>query len=260
MPNEMIHVTFGCKSHAMAARMIEHFEKEQAEAEKQLSDSLKNPQENGWVEFAPDGSSRPMQEPINAVPFHEAHPGQSAVPANAKGSAPTSYQQAMPQQSSAPMPAQAQAQSSAYAPAPGATPPQNSTYAPPPGAVPPQTSAYAPAPGTSPQASAPLPPPAVPPAAPPMPQQTPLFQPSGQAPQAASVPHNQQASVAPSAAPVISREQLQNALQVFATSADERRIQVRNLLTDFGVNAVYDLPEAAYPNFIVAVRKLGVAI
>ncbi|MDE5741100.1 MAG: hypothetical protein K2H90_01460 [Oscillospiraceae bacterium] len=216
-----ITVSFMCANSAMAAKMIEYFDKLSAESMQQLSDSLRNHPEQ-WTEYSPDGSSRPAAEPLNLNPPHVSNPDASAVPPNARSGAPAPYQQyAQPTQ-----------------PAPSVQPPPQQPPVPP-----------------APQASA-------------APQQVPQQpQPQAQpAPQSAQQPNYQQTSIAytpapnaiPSAsAPVIQRDKLMNALQLFASSSQAHQIQVRELLARFGVDAVTALPDASIPEFANYLRELG---
>lgn len=220
MPNTSITVSFACMNSAQAAKMIEYFDKLNAEGMQQLCDSLNNQPET-WTEFRPDGSYGPASEPLNAVPPHVANPNASVVPPTAQGSAPT-------------------------------------PYAPPAPPVPP----VPPAPNMVPNA------PAVMPAAPqsvPAPQSAPA--PVGM-PAAPAAPQYQQTSMAytpipnniPASAPVIKKEQLQSALQLFASSSPARSASVRELLARFGVDNLNALPEASYPEFANSLRGMGCAV
>lgn len=225
-----ITVSFNCPNSAFAAKLIEYFDRISAESMQQLSDSLRNCPEQ-WTEFSPDGSSIPAAEPVNFVPPHVSHPDASAVPPNARSAAPVSYQQSAPSAPPAPPapPAQPQAQPVPPAQQQAQTPPQS------------QQQAY---------------------------QQVPQ-QPSSNpqsAPQYAQQPNYQQTSIAytpapnamPSAsAPVIQRDKLMNALQLFASSSQAHQIQVRELLARFGVDAVTALPDASIPEFANYLRELG---
>lgn len=225
-----ITVSFNCPNSAFAAKLIEYFDRISAESMQQLSDSLRNCPEQ-WTEFSPDGSSIPAAEPVNFVPPHVSHPDASAVPPNARSAAPVSYQQSAPSAPPAPPapPAQPQAQPVPPAQQQAQTPPQS------------QQQAY---------------------------QQVPQ-QPSSNpqsAPQYAQQPNYQQTSIAytpapnamPSAsAPVIQRDKLMNALQLFASSSQAHQIQVRELLARFGVDAVTALPDASIPEFANHLRELG---
>lgn len=225
-----ITVSFNCPNSAFAAKLIEYFDRISAESMQQLSDSLRNCPEQ-WTEFSPDGSSIPAAEPVNFVPPHVSHPDASAVPPNARSAAPVSYQQSAPSAPPAPpaLPAQPQAQPVPPAQQQAQTPPQS------------QQQAY---------------------------QQVPQ-QPSSNpqsAPQYAQQPNYQQTSIAytpapnamPSAsAPVIQRDKLMNALQLFASSSQAHQIQVRELLARFGVDAVTALPDASIPEFANHLRELG---
>lgn len=222
-----ITVSFNCPNSAFAAKIIEYFDRISAESMQQLSDSLRNHPEQ-WTEYSPDGSSRPAAEPLNLTPPHVSHPDASAVPPNARSTAPAPYQQ--------------------YAQPAQATPP-----APPAPSV--QTAPQQPPAPPAPQAST-------------APQQAPQ-QPKPQiqsAPQSAQQPNYQQTSIAytpapnamPSAsAPVIQRDKLMNALQLFASSSQAHQIQVRELLARFGVDAVTALPDASIPEFANYLRELG---
>lgn len=64
----------------------------------------------------------------------------------------------------------------------------------------------------------------------------------------------------PSSAPVITKDQLQHALQLFASSSQARSVQVRDLLARFGVDNLNALPEAAYPEFANSLRSMGCAV
>lgn len=194
--------------------MIEYFDKLSAESMQQLSDSLRNHPEQ-WTEFAPDGSSRPMTEPMNLAPPHVAHPNNSAVPPNTAGSAPASYQQ------------------QPYTPNTLSTPP-----APPaPPAPPQQNQAPQPIPQSAPQSA----------------QQQ---QPSNYQQTAMTytpAPNN----IPAASAPVIKREQLNQALQVFASSSQAHQIQIRELLARFGVDSLNALSDASIPEFVNSLRELG---
>lgn len=233
--NTQITVSFACANSAMAAKMIEYFDRINAECAEQLSDSLRNhPQE--WVEFGPDGSSRPATEPVNMVPPHVAHPGASAVPPTAAGSAPVPYQMAAPQQPQAPM-----------QPAGQPVPPM------PQGAPMPQT-----APMPQPAAAAPMPQPPAPPTPAQIPPAAPAPQPAAY--QQTAMTYTPAPNNVPSPAPTIRKEQLQNAMQLFASSSQARSVQIRDLLARFGVNSFDGLPEASYPEFTNSLRGMGVAI
>lgn len=226
-----ITVSFNCPNSAFAAKLIEYFDRISAESMQQLSDSLKNHPEQ-WTEFSPDGSSRPAAEPVNLVPPHISHPDASAVPPNARSAAPVSYQQSAPSAPPAPPAPPAPNQPPAQKQMPSAqaqTPPQS------------QQQAY---------------------------QQVPQQSSSNpqSAPQSAQQPNYQQTSIAytpapnamPSAsAPVIQRDKLMNALQLFASSSQAHQIQVRELLARFGVDAVTALPDASIPEFANHLRELG---
>ena len=198
MPNTSITVSFACMNSAQAAKMIEYFDKLNAEGMQQLCDSLNNQPET-WTEFRPDGSYGPASEPLNAVPPHVANPNASVVPPTAQGSAPT-------------------------------------PYAPPAPPVPP-------APNMVPNA------PAVMPAAPAAPQ----YQQTSMA--YTPIPNN-----IPASAPVIKKEQLQSALQLFASSSPARSASVRELLARFGVDNLNALPEASYPEFANSLRGMGCSV
>ena len=226
-----ITVSFNCPNSAFAAKLIEYFDRISAESMQQLSDSLRNCPEQ-WTEFSPDGSSIPAAEPVNFVPPHVSHPDASAVPPNARSAAPVSYQQSAP---SAP-------------PAPPAPPAPNQP----------------PAQQQMPSTQAQTPPQSQQQAYQQVPQQS-QFQ-AQSAPQSAQQPNYQQTSIAytpapnamPSAsAPVIQRDKLMNALQLFASSSQAHQIQVRELLARFGVDAVTALPDASIPEFANYLRELG---
>lgn len=214
MPNTTgITVSFACTNSAMAAKMIEYFDRLSAESMQQLSDSLRDHPEQ-WTEFSPDGSSRPAAEPVNLVPPHVSQPNSSSVPPNASSSAPVPYQQSAP---SAP-------------PAPPAPPAQ------------PQAQPVPPAQQAMPSAQAPASP-----------------QPAQQAYQQTSMtytpaPSNQMPAAS---APVIQRDKLMQALQLFACSSQAHQLQIRDLLARFGVDAFHNLPDAALPEFANSLRELG---
>lgn len=224
-----ITVSFACPNSAMAAKMIEYFDKLSAESMQQLSNSLRDHPEQ-WTEFAPDGSSRPATEPVNLVPPHVSQPNNSSVPSNAAGSAPTSYQQYMPPaQSDPPQP-----------PAPPMAQPQN----PPPQSVPQQAAQQQQLPKQPPQS--------VPQSAPPpaQQQQQPNYQQT-------SIPYTPASNIPAASAPVIKREQLNQALQVFASSSQAHQIQIRELLARFGVDSLNALPDQSIPEFVNYLRELG---
>lgn len=211
-----ITVSFACTNSAMAAKMIEYFDKLSAESMQQLSDSLRNHPEQ-WTEFAPDGSSRPMTEPMNLAPPHVSQPNNSAVPQNAAGSAPTPYQQ-QPQQ---------------YVPLTQSAPP-----APPaPPAPQQQSQAPQPIPQSAPQSA--------------QQQQPPNYQQTAMT--YTPAPNN----IPAASAPVIKREQLNQALQVFASSSQAHQIQIRELLARFGVDSLNALSDASIPEFVNSLRELG---
>lgn len=214
MPNTSITVSFACMNSAQAAKMIEYFDKLNAEGMQQMCDSLNNQPET-WTEFRPDGSYGPPSEPMNAVPPHIANPNASVVPPTAQSSAPTPYAPPTP-----------------------------------------------PAPNMVPHA------PTVMPSAPqsaPVPQNAPA--PVGM-PAAPAAPQYQQTSMAytpipnsiPASAPIIKKEQLQSALQLFASSSPARSASVRDLLARFGVDNFNALPEASYPEFANSLRGMGCAV
>ena len=220
-----ITVSFACPNSAMAAKMIEYFDKLSAESVQQLCDNLRDHPEQ-WTEFAPDGSSRPATEPLNFVPPHVSHPNSSSVPPNAAGSAPTSYQQQQqqytpPAQSAPPAP-----------PAPPAQPQQSAQPMPQQPNQPPQA-----APQAAPQAT--------------QQQQQPNYQQTAMS--YTPAPNNMPAA----SAPVIKREQLNQALQVFASSSQAHQIQIRELLARFGIDAINALPDASIPEFVNSLRELG---
>lgn len=232
MPNTTgITVSFACPNSAMAAKMIEYFDRLSAESMQQMCDSLRDHPEQ-WTEFAPSGTSYPAAEPLNFDPPHVSHPNSSSVPQNAASSAPVPYQQSAP---SAP-------------PAPPAPPA-------------PSVSNQPPAPQPMPSAQSQTPPQSQPQ---PYQQQQPAAQP---APQPAQQPNYQQTAMtytpAPTnqmpaaSAPVIKRDPLMNALQLFASSSQARQLQIRDLLARFGVEAVNALPDAALPEFANFLRELG---
>lgn len=200
----------------MAAKMIEFYDKIQAESMEQLCDSLNNHPEN-WTEYKPDGTVAPAQ-PMNAVPPHVAQPNMPVSNVLAAASAaPIPYQSAMP------APQAPQAPASQIPPAPPAPP--------------------------------------VPAAAPPTPPAPYSPQPQGMAsapaaPQQMSMPYTH----IPSSAPVITREQLSKALQLFASSSQARSLQVRELLGRYGVDSLAALPEASIPEFVNTIRGMGCAI
>lgn len=221
MQRNEITVSFACANSAMAAKMIEFYDKMQAASMEQLCDSLNNHPEN-WTEYKPDGTVVPAQ-PMNAVPPHVAQPNMPVSNALAAASAsPTPYQSAMP----APQ-------------APQASAPQ----------IP-----------TAPTSPAPPAPP-VPAAAPPTPPAPYSPQPQGMpsdpaAPQQMSMPYTPM----PSSAPVITREQLSKALQLFASSSQNNAVQVRELLGRYGVDSLTALPDASIPQFANSVRGMGCAV
>lgn len=223
MPNTSITVSFACTNSAMAAKMIEYFEKLSAESMQQLCDNLRDHPEQ-WTEFAPDGSSRPATEPVYFNPPHVSHPNSSSVPPNAAGSAPTPYQQqqcAPPAQSAPPAP-----------PAPPAQPQQSAQPMPQQPNQPPQA-----APQQAPQ--------------PTQQQQPPNYQQT-------AMTYTPAPNTMPAAsAPVIKREQLNQALQVFASSSQAHQIQVRELLARFGVDSLNALPDHSIPEFVNSLRELG---
>lgn len=199
MPN--ITVSFNCTNSAQAAKMIEFFDRINAEAMQQMADSM-GQANNGWTEFTPNNEVRPA-EPVNAVAPHVAQPNASVVPQDAVGSAPIPY---------------------AQQPAPQI----------PPAAVPNMTP--------------PAPIPSAQPAPAPQYQQTAM-------PYAPMTPN-----AVPSSAPVVRRDQLQNALQLFASSSPARSGQIRDVLAHFGVDSINAVPDAALPEFASACRSLGVSI
>lgn len=223
-----ITVSFACKNSAMAAKMIEYFDKLSAESVQQLCDNLRDHPEQ-WTEFTPDGSSRPATEPVYFNPPHVSHPNSSSVPPDATGSAPTSYQQyTPPAQSDPPQP-----------PAPPMSQPQN----PPPQAVPQQAAQQQQQPKQPSQ---------------PAPQQMP--QSAQQQPpnyQQTSIPYTPASNIPAASAPVIKREQLNQALQVFASSSQAHQIQIRELLARFGVDSLNALPDQSIPEFVNYLRELG---
>lgn len=220
MPRKEITVSFACANSAMAAKMIEYFDKLNAESMEQLCDSLNNHPED-WTEYRPDGSIGAPQ-PMNAVPPHIAQPDR-AVPNTyaAASEAPIPYQQSMP----AP---QAPVPQMPLAPQPAAAPP---TPPPAPPAAPPQQ----PAPYNAPPQGMP--------AAAPQYQQT-------------AMPYTPMPNM-PSSAPVITRDQLSKALQLFASSSPTHAVSVRELLGRYGVDSLNALPEAAIPEFANTVRGMG---
>lgn len=231
MPNTTrITVSFACPNSAMAAKMIEYFDRLSAESMQQMCDSLRDHPEQ-WTEFAPNGTSNPAAEPLYYDPPHVSHPNSSSVPPNAASSTPAPYQQTAP---SAP-------------PAPPAPP----------------------APSVSNQPPAPQPMPSAQAQTPHQSQPQPYQQQSAaqSAPQPAQQPNYQQTAMtytpAPpnqmpaASAPVIKRENLMNALQLFASSSQARQLQIRDLLARFGVDAVNALPDAALPEFANTLRELG---
>lgn len=214
MPNTSITVSFACTNSAMAAKMIEYFEKLSAESMQQLCDNLRDHPEQ-WTEFAPDGSSKPATEPVYFNPPHVSHPDSSSVPSTAAGSAPVSYQQQQYAQAAPPAP-----------PAPPAQPmPQQPTQ--------PLQAAPKQAPQSTQQ------------------QQPPNYQQTAMT--YTPVPNNMPAA----SAPVIKREQLNQALQVFASSSQAHQIQVRELLARFGVDSLNALPDHSIPEFVNSLRELG---
>lgn len=58
-------------------------------------------------------------------------------------------------------------------------------------------------------------------------------------------------------APVIRREHLNQALQVFASSSQAHQIQIRELLARFGVDSLNALPDHSIPEFVNSLRELG---
>ena len=227
MPRKEITVSFACANSAMAAKMIEYFDRLNAESMDQLCNSLNNHPED-WTEFRPDGSIGTPQ-PMNAVPPHVAQPNMPVPQTVAAASeAPIPYQQSMPMPQ-APQPPAPQA------PAPQMPPAPQPTAAPPtPPAVPPQQ----PAPYNA-------PPQGMPAAPAPSPQ-----------PQQMAMPYTPM----PSSAPVITREQLAKALQLFASSAPSHAVSVRELLGRFGVDSLNALPETSIPEFVNSLRGMGCAI
>ena len=218
MPNNSITVSFKCMNSAQAAKMIEYFDRINAEGMQQMCDSL-NKRPESWTEFRPDGSYGSVSEPMNAVPPHVANPNASVVPPTAQGSAPTPY---------------------APPPAPPVPPAPNMVPNAP--AVMPTVPQNAPVPQTAP---APVGMPASP-AAPQYQQTAMAYSP---------MPNN-----IPASAPVIKKEQLQSALQLFASSSPARSASVRELLSRFGVDNFNALPEASYPEFANSLRGMGCAV
>ncbi|MCM1579300.1 MAG: hypothetical protein NC078_10925, partial [Ruminococcus sp.] len=95
MPNNSITVSFACPNSAMAAKLIEYFDKLNAESMEQLSDSLNNHPEE-WTEFRPDGMVC-APHPVDNIPPHMAQPNAPVSPDYAAASeAPVPYQQSMP--------------------------------------------------------------------------------------------------------------------------------------------------------------------
>lgn len=211
MPNNSITVSFTCMNSAQAAKMIEYFDRINAEGMQQMCDSLNNRPES-WTEFRPDGSYGSVSEPMNAVPPHVANPNANVVPPTAQSSAPTPYAPPTP-----PAPNMVP-----HAPAVMHAAPQN-----------------APAPQSAPA-------PAGMPAAPQYQQTSMAYSP---------MPNN-----IPASAPVIKKEQLQSALQLFASSSPARSASVRELLARFGVDNFNALPEASYPEFANSLRGMGCAV
>lgn len=246
MSKTSITVSFACSNSAMAAKMIEYFDKLQAESWEQFAEDVKNGYAS-WTEFRPDGSSGPATEPINAVPPHAANPNSSAVPPNAPSAAPVPYQQTPP-------------------PTPPVPPvPQQSNYQQPVPPAPPSPPVH-----PIPQQSAPPAPPAPPVQpthqqpnyhqAPPAPSVMPSAPPAQQPPnyQQTSMTFTPAPNGIPAAsAPVIQRDQLSKALQMFASSAQAHAIQIRELLARFNVDSLNDLPEASLPEFVNSLRGMG---
>lgn len=214
MPNTAITVSFACVNSAQAAKMIEFFDKLNAEGMQQLCDSLNNNPEQ-WTEFRPDGTYGPATEPLGAVPPHVAHPNTCSVSPTAQSSAPTPYTAA----------------------------PNTAPYAK-------QTAA----PAAPQNAPAPIVPQNVPsPAALSAMSTAPQYQQT-------SMSYTPMPNNIPASAPVIKKEQLQSALQLFASSSPARSASIRELLARFGVDNLNALPEASYPEFANSLRGMGCAV
>lgn len=151
-----ITVSFACHNSAMAAKMIEYFDKLSAESMQQFSDSLRDHPEQ-WTEFSPDGTVKDVTKPLNTVPPHIAYPDRSSVPPNATGSAPAPYQQQYtpPAQSTLPAPPAPPPQSAPMPQQPNPLPQSVSHSAPQPNYQQ-TTMPYIPTPPTLPPASAPV--------------------------------------------------------------------------------------------------------
>lgn len=199
MPNTAITVSFACMNSAQAAKMIEYFDKLNAEGMQQMCDSLNNTPEQ-WTEFRPDGSYGPATEPLGAIPPHVAQPNACSVSPTAQSSAPIPY------------------------------------------------------------ASAPNMVPNAPSVAPIVPQNAPTAMPAAPQYQQTSMAYTPIPNSIPASAPVIKKEQLQSALQLFASSSPARSASVRELLACFGVDNLNALPEASYPEFANSLRGMGCAV